>query len=186
MTSTALPSLKPDCAACAALCCMALAFDRGEDFALDKPALHPCPNLSGHDCTIHERLEARGFRGCTLYDCLGAGQRVVQEVFGGADWQRDATLRAPMAEALGLMRRVHAGLELLGAAGALALPPGLAGERRALGALFNPPGGWTAAALARFPIAEAEARLKAFLTALRPFVAGAGALRGAGPGSTSG
>ena len=166
-----LPRLAADCSACAALCCMALAFDRDEFFALDKPALHPCPNLSGHACTIHDRLEARGFRGCTLYNCQGAGQRVVHEVFGGADWQQDATLRAPMAEALGTLTRIHAGLELLLTAEALALPPDLAAERQALQALFHPPGPWSPDSLRAFAASGAAQRLADFLTALRPHVA---------------
>jgi hypothetical protein len=165
-----LPALKADCSACAALCCMALPFDRGEDFARDKPALHPCPNLSGHACAIHDRLLPAGYRGCTLFDCLGAGQRVVQEVFAGADWQQDATLRAPMAEALGILRRIHTGLELLAAAESLALPPVLAAEREALVTVFHPEIAWTADRLRRFAASGAEARLRAFLAALRPHV----------------
>lgn len=168
---TPLPSFKPDCAACTALCCMALPFDRGEDFARDKPALHPCPNLAGHACAIHDRLAAEGYGGCVRYDCLGAGQRVVAEVFAGADWRQDATLRAPMAEALGLMRRVHSGLELLVAAEALDLPPALDAERQALRALFDPAEAWSATALLEFAVSGAEARLAAFLAALRPHVA---------------
>lgn len=166
-----LPALKADCAACAALCCMALPFDKGEAFALDKPALHPCPHLSGHGCAIHDRLQPSGFRGCVLYDCLGAGQRVVQEVFAGADWQQDATLRAPMAEALGILRRIHAGLELLGAAESLALPEALAAERQALIALHHPEVPWSPESLRRFAVSGAETRLRAFLAALRPHVA---------------
>ncbi len=168
---TPLPDLKADCPACAALCCMALPFDKGEDFALDKPALHPCPNLSGLTCTIHDRLQTAGFPGCARYDCLGAGQRVVAEVFAGADWRHDATLRAPMAEAFALMRRVHAGLELLAAAESLTLPQELADERQSLRALFHPEVPWTAAGLLGFAASGAEARLKTFLGALRPHVA---------------
>ena len=168
---TPLPGLKADCPACTALCCMALPFDKGEDFALDKPALHPCPNLAGHRCTIHDRLVTSGFAGCARYDCLGAGQRVVAEVFAGADWRQDATLRAPMAEAFAVLRRVHAGLELLAAAERLTLPQDLADERQALRAAFHPAAAWTPEALRVFAGSGAEARLRAFLSALRPHVA---------------
>ena len=70
------PDLVPDCASCAALCCVATSFDASEDFAIDKPAGKACPNL-GDDCrcTIHDELVIRGFAGCAIYDCYGAGQR---------------------------------------------------------------------------------------------------------------
>lgn len=165
-----LPELKADCSRCAALCCMALPFDKGASFALDKPALHPCPNLSDHVCTIHDRLATAGFSGCVRFDCLGAGQRVVQEVFAGADWQRDSTLRAPMAEALALLRRVHAGIELLVAAAALPLPPEREAERQALLQAYHPDEDWIEARLLAFAASDLPKRLQAFLTALRPHV----------------
>lgn len=69
--------LKADCTRCEALCCIATPFSASEDFALDKGAGEPCPNLGAdHRCRIHSELAARGFPGCALYDCLGAGQRL--------------------------------------------------------------------------------------------------------------
>lgn len=165
-----LPALEPDCAACTALCCMAPAFDAGEEFALDKPALAPCPNLQGHACRLHDRLETTGFVGCLRYDCLGAGQRLTAEVFPGADWQADPELRAPMAEAFLALHRVHAGLELLLAAGALDLPDELAEEHAALIAAYHPEPGWSAQALAGFAASALPRRLADFLTALRDHV----------------
>jgi hypothetical protein len=75
-----LPSrteLRADCANCVGLCCIALTFTKSADFALDKPAGEPCPNL-GDDfrCTIHKDLRSKGFQGCTVYDCFGAGQAI--------------------------------------------------------------------------------------------------------------
>jgi hypothetical protein len=53
------------------------AFAVSADFAIDKPAGQPCPNLTADfRCGIHERLRDKGFAGCTAYDCFGAGQRV--------------------------------------------------------------------------------------------------------------
>jgi hypothetical protein len=53
------------------------AFAVSADFAIDKPAGQPCPNLRpDFRCGIHERLRDKGFAGCTAYDCFGAGQRV--------------------------------------------------------------------------------------------------------------
>jgi hypothetical protein len=100
--------LEADCGSCAALCCVAPAFSRSSDFALDKPAGRPCPNL-GDDfgCTIHEHLLGRGFRGCTVFDCFGAGQRLTTETFGGRDWRSAPELSGSMLATLPVMRQLH-------------------------------------------------------------------------------
>ena len=115
--------LKTDCSKCAALCCLALAFDKGKDFAFDKNPGEPCRNLSGHSCTIHDKLTASGLPGCVAYDCLGAGNRVVQEVFAGASWQPEPRLTRPMMEAFSAMREVHKRIDLLRAASVGELDP---------------------------------------------------------------
>lgn len=96
--------LRADCARCVGLCCVAPAFAKSSDFAIDKPAGRPCPNLAGDfRCTIHDRLAESGFKGCTVFDCFGAGQRLTQETFGGQDWHA-----APeMFAALPVMRQMH-------------------------------------------------------------------------------
>jgi hypothetical protein len=77
--------LTGDCAHCVGLCCIAPAFSRSADFAIDKPAGTPCPNLlADHRCGIHERLRDSGFTGCTVYDCFGAGQTVTARTLGSA------------------------------------------------------------------------------------------------------
>jgi hypothetical protein len=59
------------------------AFSRSADFAIDKPAGRPCPNLTpDHRCGIHDRLRPAGFPGCAAFDCFGAGQRVTQTYTG--------------------------------------------------------------------------------------------------------
>jgi uncharacterized protein YjbI with pentapeptide repeats len=105
---TARPRLRADCAHCFALCCVAPAFARSSDFAIDKPAGVPCPHLAAdHRCTIHDRLRPAGFAGCTAYDCFGAGQRLAQETFGGRDWRLHPEVAAPMLAALPIMRGLH-------------------------------------------------------------------------------
>lgn len=96
--------LEADCSACAGLCCVAPAFVKSSDFAISKPAGAPCPNLADDfRCGIHEQLVPRGFPGCVVFDCFGAGQRLTQETFGGRDWRA-----APeMLAALPVMRQLH-------------------------------------------------------------------------------
>jgi hypothetical protein len=108
--------LRPDCSRCAALCCVALAFDRSEHFAFDKPAGRACRHLAVHACAIHDELEARGFGGCARYDCAGAGQRVTMEIFGGRSWRDDPALLRPMMDAFAAVRDAHEALRAASAA----------------------------------------------------------------------
>jgi hypothetical protein len=100
--------LRADCSRCVGLCCVALAFARSADFAFDKPAGDPCVNLDHDDlCTIHPRLRESGFRGCTVFDCFGAGQQVTQHTFDGMGWRDDADRRREMFAVFPLMRQLH-------------------------------------------------------------------------------
>lgn len=100
--------LAPACGDCFALCCVALAFARSADFAHDKPAGEPCRNLAtDHTCTIHEALRSSGYRGCSVYDCLGAGQRISQQTFAGVDWRDAPHTRPTMFAALPVVRGLH-------------------------------------------------------------------------------
>lgn len=98
-----------------------LAFDKGKDFAFDKNPCEACRNLSRHSCTIHDKLTQEGFPGCVAYDCLGAGNRVIQEVFAGQSWQDEPRLIPVMMEAFSAMREVHKRIDLLRAAEILPL-----------------------------------------------------------------
>ena len=101
--------LRADCAACAGLCCVVPAFTASSDFAIDKPSGVPCPNLATDDfgCTIHGELRERGFPGCTVYDCFGAGQRVVQEHFDGRTWRTSPEIRSDMFASFEVVERLH-------------------------------------------------------------------------------
>ncbi|MGH1369260.1 MAG: hypothetical protein ACRBCL_11655 [Maritimibacter sp.] len=167
----ALPDFTADCSACAALCCMALHFDAGEDFAIDKPAGLPCPNLDDTlTCTIFDELEPAGFGGCARYDCRGAGQRVTQEVFARQNWLTDPKLAIPMTQAFDVMRKVHEGLELLVAAMRLDLDEDLELELEDLIDVYAPEDGWNEASLDAFLTSNAPKRLAAFLPRLRAHV----------------
>ena len=101
-------NLRADCNNCFALCCVAPAFSASADFAINKPAGHACPNLQpDFRCAIHTRLRQKGFRGCTVYDCFGAGQKVSQVTFGGQDWWRAPHTAKQMLDVFPIMRDLH-------------------------------------------------------------------------------
>ncbi|MET7485179.1 pentapeptide repeat-containing protein [Streptomyces sp. NPDC005538] len=103
------PGLRGDCERCFGLCCVALPFTAGTDFAIDKAAGTPCTNLQAdHRCGIHAKLRRTGFSGCTVYDCFGAGQQVSQVTFGGQDWRtgpKDQARR--MFDVFPVVRQLH-------------------------------------------------------------------------------
>ena len=100
--------LRADCERCFGLCCVAPAFSASADFAIDKPAGTACPNLrADFRCGIHDRLRPRGFPGCAVYDCFGAGQRVAQVTFEGRDWRRSPEIAKQMFEVFAVMRQLH-------------------------------------------------------------------------------
>ncbi|GLX00040.1 pentapeptide repeat-containing protein [Microtetraspora sp. NBRC 16547] len=114
--------LRADCASCFGLCCVALPFAASADFAVDKDAGKPCANLrADFRCGIHAHLRERGFSGCTVFDCLGAGQKVSQVTFGGQDWRQAPHTARQMFDVFAVMRQLHELLWYL--AEALSLPP---------------------------------------------------------------
>lgn len=115
-----------DCAACFGLCCVALAFTRSTDFAVDKPAGDPCVNLaSDNSCSIHGQLRPSGYRGCAVFDCFGAGQKVSQHTFGGETWRTDSRRRSEMFAVFPVMRRLHELLWYLDCAASISEDPEL-------------------------------------------------------------
>jgi uncharacterized protein YjbI with pentapeptide repeats len=113
--------LRADCARCFGLCCVVPAFSASADFAIDKAAGQPCPHLGpSFRCGIHRQLRPRGFPGCAVYDCFGAGQKVAQVTFGGQDWRQAPHTARQMFAAFTVMRQLHELLWYL--AEALALP----------------------------------------------------------------
>jgi Pentapeptide repeats (8 copies) len=100
--------LRPDCEKCAALCCVGPAFIASTDFAINKAAGRPCPNLApDFRCAIHPRLRELGFPGCVVFDCYGAGQRVTQDVFTRANWRTNPKIAGQMFAVFFAVRRLH-------------------------------------------------------------------------------
>jgi hypothetical protein len=124
--------LRADCSRCAGLCCVAPAFAASADFAIDKPAGMPCPNLQDDfRCGIHAQLRDRGFSGCEVFDCFGAGQQVTQRTFGGRSWREAPELAAAQFAVLPVMRQLHESLWYLSEAETLAAAAPLRAEMRA-------------------------------------------------------
>jgi len=164
-------TLRADCAQCAALCCVAPAFDRSPAFAIDKAAGAPCQNLDAcGGCVIHADRASRGFSGCISYDCFGAGQRVTQQMFDGRSWLTQPELLPAMSAAFLAMRRVHELLLLLNEAGNLPLDPAQCDARTALLSELQPADDWTPDTLAAAPLDAIAARTGAFLRSLRSHV----------------
>lgn len=116
--------LTADCSRCTGLCCVAPAFAASADFAIDKPAGTPCPNLQPDSrCGVHDQLRDRGFPGCVVFDCFGAGQRITQHTFPGRDWRTDAATATAVFAAFPVMRQLTELLWHLTEAGTL-LPAG--------------------------------------------------------------
>ncbi|MBD2870540.1 pentapeptide repeat-containing protein [Paenibacillus arenilitoris] len=101
-------SLQADCESCFGLCCVALPFAASADFAADKAAGQPCGNLrEDFRCGVHGSLRQLGFRGCTVYDCFGAGQAVSQVTYAGRDWRQTPGTAKQMFEVFPVMWQLH-------------------------------------------------------------------------------
>ena len=108
LLDTSFHNLRVDCKKCFGLCCVALYFSASEGFPIDKDAGKPCLNLqSDFNCSVHKNLRERGLKGCTAYDCFGAGQKVAQVTYGGRDWRQVPESAKQMFEVFLIMRQLH-------------------------------------------------------------------------------
>ncbi|MFC9257135.1 pentapeptide repeat-containing protein [Amycolatopsis thailandensis] len=113
-------TLRADCENCFGLCCVVPAFAASADFAITKPAGQACPNLLADSrCGIHDKLRTKGFTGCTVYDCFGAGQKVSQITFDGEDWRKAPKTAKSMFAVFPVMRDLQELLYYLTEAAAL-------------------------------------------------------------------
>ncbi len=101
-------NLLADCSSCFGLCCVALPFSKSSDFATNKNAGDPCKNLQqDFRCGIHTGLRKKGFTGCTVYDCFGAGQKVSQQTYDGVSWRDAPETASDMFETFPVIRQLH-------------------------------------------------------------------------------
>ncbi|MCU6712606.1 pentapeptide repeat-containing protein [Paenibacillus sp. J5C_2022] len=100
--------LRADCESCFGLCCVALPFSASSDFPVDKPAGQPCGHLQENfRCSVHSQLRNLGYRGCTVFDCFGAGQKISQVTYKGPDWRTHPDSATDMHSAFLAMRAIH-------------------------------------------------------------------------------
>jgi uncharacterized protein YjbI with pentapeptide repeats len=100
--------LRADCERCFGLCCVALPYAKSADFAFNKEGGTPCQNLnSEYRCDIHENLRKKGFPGCTVYECFGAGQKVSQYTFNGRSWREYPETASEMFQVFPIMQQLH-------------------------------------------------------------------------------
>ncbi|AWB44582.1 oxetanocin A resistance protein [Paenibacillus sp. CAA11] len=101
-------TLRADCENCFGLCCVALPYAASSDFARTKGAGEPCSHLQGNfRCGVHNELRQLGFRGCTVYDCFGAGQQVSQHTYKAQSWREVPEVSAEMFEVFPVMRHLY-------------------------------------------------------------------------------
>lgn len=100
--------LKVDCAKCFGFCCVALYFSASEGFPTDKDAGKPCINLQpDFKCAVHKNLRQKGLKGCTAYDCFGAGQKVAEVTYARRDWRSNSEIAKQMFDVFLIMRQLH-------------------------------------------------------------------------------
>lgn len=99
--------LQARCEACSALCCVTHPFDAQQGFGYDKPAHTPCQHLrEDFACSIHAQLPERGFTGCVLYTCYGAGQRVTA-LYRESNWRAAPAEATTIYTVFGQMKTLH-------------------------------------------------------------------------------
>ena len=101
-------NLKIDCEKCFGFCCSALYFAKAEGFPEDKVAGKPCMNLKeDFKCKIHESLSKKGVKGCTTFECFGAGQKIAQDTYKGESWLDNKEKASEMFDAFVKMMQLH-------------------------------------------------------------------------------
>jgi hypothetical protein len=170
--------LRGDCAQCQGLCCVSLPFDRSDRFSFDKAADEPCRYLEPADrCALHARLAEAGHTGCVFYDCYGAGQRVVQELYPGRSWRRDSRVAHAMFAAFRRLREVHELRLLLHEAKRVPMSADQVAERERLLSVLEPQAGISAETLAELDLDALHRTVQTLLRSLADCVQGAGGRR---------
>lgn len=163
-------TMRADCTRCAALCCVALALTPAQGFAIEKPNGKACPNLTNNNqCCIYDQRQNHGFQGCIKFDCLGAGQIITQDVFGGRNWREEPDILPGMVKTFGVMREIQEFKTILASAAKLPLTTK---EQNILDNFLDalhPQNAWSQKALDDYSKSETKHHIKRFITRLKPY-----------------
>lgn len=100
--------LQADCEQCFGLCCVALPYAKSADFPIDKESGVPCSHLqTDYRCDIHSNLRGKQFKGCTVFECFGAGQKVSQQTYANVTWQNNPSIAKEMFQVFPIMHQLH-------------------------------------------------------------------------------
>lgn len=167
------PEMKADCSRCTGLCCVAYPFIDPGKFGYEKPADQACRHL-GPDCqcSIHDNREVMGFKGCIVFDCNGAGQRVANEIFQNVDWRHDGVAATQILDAFRALTHIHAALSQLRLLENLPFTEEQADRFLSLFCWLEPVAGWTAETLEKFPALDAEKAVQDFAVSMHGTAAG--------------
>ncbi|WP_026671458.1 pentapeptide repeat-containing protein [Alkalihalobacterium bogoriense] len=100
--------LQADCEQCFGLCCVALPYAKSADFPIDKDSGVPCSHLqTDYRCDIHSTLREKQFKGCTVFECFGAGQKVSQQTYANITWQDNPAIAKEMFQVFPIMHQLH-------------------------------------------------------------------------------
>ncbi|GGE73317.1 pentapeptide repeat-containing protein [Priestia taiwanensis] len=68
----------------------------------------PCSNLQANfKCGIHKDLREQGFKGCTVFECFGAGQKVSQHTFNDVSWKKNPEQAKKMYDIFPIVQQLH-------------------------------------------------------------------------------
>ncbi len=62
---------------------------------------------ANYQCCIHKDLREKGFRGCSAYECFGAGQKVSQVTYEGKDWRNHPEKGHETFDVFSIMQQLH-------------------------------------------------------------------------------
>ena len=108
MHSSLLKELSIDCEKCSGLCCVALYCSKIDGFPENKSADTPCKHLeSNFKCNIHTQLLKKNMKGCLIYECFGAGQKVTQLYKSVGNWSSNPGQRKEIYQIFLIMTKLY-------------------------------------------------------------------------------
>lgn len=103
-----LSDLRIDCAKCSGLCCVALYCSKTDGFPENKEDGVPCKHLqSNFQCDRHAQLVKKNMKGCLIYECVGAGQKVTKMYAESGNWKTNPKQSKEIYEVFLIVHQLH-------------------------------------------------------------------------------